>query len=301
MKAKCTGALMFLGLPLLLSCGGGLSRSGQLTAANQQMMASQFVTLLSQTKPSGAPSLPTNGIPSGVTTSSITPMALDSCITVSPTAAVDADADGLAVERTYTFDCSSLNVGADKYSYKGTMKINDYDDTQKWVRGGYKVIFDSVSTYQLATSGYKGSYSHDGYYEAKASGSTYLMKIDMSSKITTEASTYPATDYTYTSLFNIAMTPESEATPWTKGTISSKGYYKLAGTFLDESPSGGHKATTGSATLEISTTDLIYDSTCTHYYKSGSWFLTDGAGKKLEVRYDCTTYKAYVDGTEITI
>lgn len=281
---------------LLTSCGGGLATTGTLSSGSALMIAGGFVQMINNMKPNAAPTMPSQGLPSGVTTSAISASSATPCVTVNPDPGTDADNDGIAAERHYTFDCDSVISGGDTYTYKGTLDMTDLDDTKKWAAGGYTMSFDSTSTYE-GTSG-TGTYGHVGTWKAYTSGDGIHFDSDYKFKVK-GTNEWGTVDYVMYSKWESTLHGVDETQPWDKGTYDFSGYYQFVGTFVDESAHGNHEIKDGTATLNVVGVDLVYDNACTKYYKSGSYKLTDAGGNTFEVRYDCTTAKGYLNGDEV--
>lgn len=285
--------------PLVASCGGNAvtGRQGNINQGGLQTLMPAFNTLIAGLRPGAAPTLPTQGMPGGITTSAIREAAVPTCVTESPSTVVDKDNDGIALLKEYKFNCTNELSGTDTYKYSGTTKIEDTDDTKKWSLGGYKITFDSVSSYKGAKGG-EGAYAYKGYWYSIAQGPATVYKSDYTAAIKSKLPAHPDQDMTLHSVWNMTVTGANETTPWLAGTWSGGGLYELAGTFYYEDAAGKRQTRTGAnVTLEFKAVDLKYDQTCGEYYKSGSWLFKDGSGNTYEVRYDCTSKKAYLNGT----
>lgn len=291
--------LCFLALgPALASCGGSaIGRQGNINQGGLQTLVPAFTTLLTSLRPGQAPTLPTQGMPAGITTSAIRNRAVAACVTETPSAPVDADGDGIALLKEYKYNCTNELVGANTYKYKGSTKVEDLDDTKKWSLGGYKVTFDSESEFE-ASAVNKGQYAYKGYWSSQASGATTVMKSDYTARVAAILPAHPTVDYSMRAVWNMTITGASETSPWLAGKWTGSGLYELSGTFYYENGSGSRETKTGSnVTLEFRSDQLEYDNTCAVYFKSGSWIFRDGSGNELKMVYDCQTEKKYLNGT----
>lgn len=292
--------LLFLALgPVLASCGGrAIGRQGNMNQGGLQMALPAFNTLLTGLRPGQAPTLPTQGMPAGITTAAIRPLAVPSCVTETPDTIVDKDSDGIALLKLYKYDCKNELVGTDTYKYKGTTQVEDLDDTKKWSLGGYKVTFDADSEYEAGPTA-KGQYSYKGYWSSQASGASMIMKSDYTARVAAILPAHPTVDYSMRAVYNFVITGANDTTPWLAGKWTGSGLYELSGTFYyeNESTNARETKTDGNVTLEFRSDELEYDQACAVYYKSGSWIFRDGAGNELKIVYDCATSTKYLNGT----
>ncbi len=289
--------LFFLVLgPVLASCGGAsIGRQGNIKQGGLQTLLPAFNTLMTGLRPGGSPTLPTRGMPSGISTSAIRTLAVPTCVTEAPTPVTDADSDGIALLKEYTYDCQNEVSSTDTYKYKGTTKIEDLDDSKKWSRGGYKITFNSNSEYSRSTGG-SGKFGYAGYWSSTASGASTVYKGDYTAAVIQEDPTYPKQDFSIRGVWNMTITGADENSPWLAGKYSGGGLYELSGTFMYEEAGKHETKTNANVTLEFKALDLEYDSTCTDFYKSGAWVFLDGSGNEYKVVYECTSNKKYLNG-----
>lgn len=279
----------------LSSCGKSLTATGTINQTTASEFARNFTDTLSKMKFDGAPTLPTQGVPSGITTAQFSPKAVNSCVTVSPDPGVDTDADGIAVERNYRFDCSSVVDGTSSWTYKGTMKIQDLDDSKKWSLGGYRIDFANSANF-TDSGGSTGAYSYSGYWNMTTVGSDQVFTSDYTGTTTSKGTHHGDYSYSYRAVWKLVVTGDDPANPWLKGKHNSLGVYILEGNFPTET--GTYD---GTATLEFKSVDLTYDNTCSQYFKSGYWQFVDASNNKLVIEYSCSTRKAYFNGAEFTL
>lgn len=314
---------ILLALPtavMLAGCIGGGSPGVSVSTAPQ--VASSFVTVLNTLpKSNTAPSLPsfagtinTSSFKLGdkstqvaggkKATASRAPASINSCYSFTPDPGTDADGDGIAAEKTYTFDCSNTYDGGNKYNWKGSMKIVDKNDTGgpagMGVKGGYTYTFDMPTYDYESTNGTIVGYSHKGKWEGSGTDTTTNFVSDYAGGVKGTYN-YPSlgkvsVDYTYIHKFKGSYTHNAG---WTTGTVTYEGQYSFDGTYIDEDSNGKHSVKTGNANMSVATEDLNFDSACAKFYKSGSWILTDSNGSVMKITYSCTVAKLYFNGKEI--
>jgi hypothetical protein len=231
---------------------------------------------------------------------------LNSCISFTPDPGTDADGDGIAAEKNYTFNCSGEGDGSYTYTWKGTMKVTDKNDTggpsSKGYLGGYRYEFSMPEYVYESSNGSKTGYSHDGYWDVIGTDSTLDYTADYTGGV---KGTYVniqnlgtvSVDYTYHYKFVGHLTHD---VAWTNGTASYTGEYTWNGTYLDEDQNGAHAVKTGNAGMTVKTEDLTFDNSCTKWYKSGSWVLSDSNGGVMRITYACTSVKTYLNDQEVT-
>ena len=281
------GSLSFLG------CGG--APSGQpLTAQSANFILGQFNTSLNNLPRSNTvPTLPINGI----TASSVSTKATG-CDTVTPVPTVDADNDSIAATKKYTYNCNDFVSGEVRQTYKGTVEIKDMDESVKGMFGGIRADFNVpiYNSVEIAT-GNTYQYSHVGFWEYKNINGSLISTSSYSGK-NKYGYNGLMNDYTYTYTWNYKMTPDSSvlANVWNSGKIELSGSYELNGQFIQEVNNKKFQ-TSGTWVVRYTSKDLVYDTNCTKWYKSGSYFMED-SGNKMEIRYACTSAKLYVNGVE---
>ena len=305
---------------LLAGCIGGGNPGVNVSTAPQ--IASSFVTIIGTLPQSNTtPSLPSFSGAGGVTTanfkistgvnvadkkisSSRAPASVTSCYNFTPDPGTDADGDGVAATKTYTFDCTNTFDAGTKYTWKGSMKIVDKNDTGGpagfGVKGGYRYDFDMPEFTYEAASGTINTYSHKGFWEGSGTDTTTNYVSDYTGGVKGTYD-YPALgrvsiDYAYVHKFKGSYTHN---VGWTQGTITYAGDYSWNGTYISENAAGKHELKDGNANMKIATDALTFDSACAKWYKSGSWLLTDNNGSVMKITYFCSVAKLYFNGTEI--
>jgi len=287
-----TLAMMLLGSSALLSCGGVPSEP--LDATTGAFVLGNFGTSLNTLPTSNTvPALPITG----VTTSSIGLKAVSSCESVTPTTTVDADNDGIAASKKYIYDCTDVVDNGYSYTRKGSVEIKDMDETKVGMFGGLRVdfavpVFKSIDL----STGNPFEYSYSGFWDYKNSGGSLVSASEFTGSTKYKNNNYE-NDYQYTSTWNYKLTPTNEATPWNEGSIEIEGSYQLTGNFVYENDQGTHAQREGGWLITYKTKDLVYSNTCAKFYKSGSFVIEDSSNK-IEVVYNCSTAKLYVNGSE---
>lgn len=296
------------GIPFVLgSCVGG---GGAVTTQSAPQVVTTFKTLITQLpRGNNAGTLPGDLAGGGVTTSAIESKDISrlSCDSVNPASPVDADTDGIALLKEYSFDCTDSISSTNEYTRKGSFKVIDNDDTIPGIKGGYKLEFDIDTwlvkdlTLNLTAGGsYKGFWETTGTdttsnYKSDYSG-TYYGEFDLSSHGLGQVSV----DYAFSHVSDVSFTHDT-VTPgaqWNTGTMEGTGSYSFSGTFLSESHSS-HSVETGSATMTWKAESVTFDTTCSKWYKSGAFYLTDVAGNVIKTEFNCSEVKVYLNGTEL--
>lgn len=318
-----TLALAAIGAGALLhGCVGG-GPEGIINATSAPQIVTSFVGVINNMpKGSGALSLP-NNIGGGVTVAALTSpstqniakakkkqsrniaaSAWDVCITESPNPTTDADSDNIALTKTYTFDCTNADVNGQKYTYKGTLKSIDKDDSVQGIKGGFRYDFNITDyTYEDPSNGNKYSYSHIGQWDGSGTDTSTTFKGEYSGRVKAVYNTItglPAgttVDYLMTYKFDGTYTHDAA---WNNGKLNATGSYSFDGTYLGEhNASGEHTIGSGSAVITFKSTNLEFASTCSKFYRSGTWEMTDIGGNIIKLVYNCTDIKAYLNGTEV--
>lgn len=284
-----TVALICMGL---LSCGGDGRKPLDSTSAN--LVLSQLKNQLGSIPRTNTPPTMIGGL-TGVTTSAVTTQAA-SCYTVTPNPAVDADNDGIAATKTYTMDCTNETSGGTTFTQKGTVVYQDLDETVKGIYGGMRGDF-SMPLFKItdATTGYTFNYTHSGFWEYKNVAGKLVSSSEYTGGLKGEEHAFKL-DYSFTQKWNYTMTPDDAANPFSKGKMEMSGSFGMKGDFVIEANSK-HEPYNGSWLVSFTTKDLVYDSSCSQWYRSGSYVISDSANK-LEVVYSCTTSKLYVNEAE---
>lgn len=322
-RKTLTLALIGAGAMLHGCVGGG--PEGVVNAKSAPQVITTFMTVLSQL-PQGpnAQNLPAN-IGGGVNVASVSKTSMKNiakkadkksgrniaadpdwatCITESPASPVDADSDHIALLKNYTFDCENASIGGSTYTYKGTAKFMDKDDTVQGIKGGYRYEFNITDyTWKDATTGNTFGYSHIGFWDGKGTDTTSTYKADYTSQVKSTFTGMPgfsgpvSVDYTMKYKFDGTYTHDAA---WNNGKLNAVGSYEFNGTYLGEhDAAGNHTIETGSAVITYKTTNLEFSSSCSKYYRSGTWEMTDMGGNVIKLVFSCTAMKAYMNGTEI--
>ncbi len=278
------------------SCGGN---GGQpLTATSAATVLGQLSTAVigNMPKSNAAPTLPM----AGATTSSVIRTSAISCETVSPTPLVDVDADGIAASKVSTFDCSDLTSGGDLLTRKGSFTVADVDDTVAGLAAGLRVDF-AMSKYRSETvaTGVVQDFSYNGFWKFTPSSTGLESSADFTGSWYYSSPTIPVVvDFEYQYTWDWAITPDSIGTPFGTGAQEFSGSFRFEGKFYEEGHGGALKQRSGIWNVKYYSQDLLYDTACTKWFKSGSYFVNDGNGSSFEVRYACSTAKLYVNGVE---
>jgi len=287
---------------LLGGCGG--AKRGSMTTATAVNAMGSLATILGQIpKGSTAASLPSSLTSGGVSLASVKPQAAsvyDACTTIT-SPVVDADADGIPKYKGYTFNCSGITDGTSKVTHKGTLEIVDYDDALKGEKGGFKYNFNVTDWTTVAASGDRTSLAYKGYWEEKNTASSITYKSAFTTVEYVTSGGKPTNNLTMTDSFNVTITPTDMANPWDSGAQKFTGTFTFSGTFQAENVAGHMIDVSGDFTVEFRSQGLIYDKSCTKFYRSGKTIIEDGGGNMVQFIYSCSTAKAYLNGTELKI
>jgi hypothetical protein len=290
-KTILQGILSFACLTML-SCGGDGRKP--LDATSASLVLAQFKTQMGGIPTSNMAPTTVSGL-TGVSASALSTKAF-SCYTVTPDPSTDADGDGIAAEKTYTMDCTDEPSGGATFTQKGSIVYKDLDETVAGVFGGMRMDFNMPTFKITSGTGDSFNYSHIGFWEYKNDGG--VLKSDSEYEGGISGAYHGFTmDYKYTQKWTYTMTPENSASPFTKGAMNMKGSFGMSGDFVIEDTGGAKQPYNGTWVISYTTKDLLYDNTCSQWYKSGSFFISDSMNT-MELRYSCTTSKLYVNGVE---
>ena len=297
MKQKLTPLAMLAMMGLSLhGCGGGgvpLTNAAAVTVLSNLNTALSFVP-----QSNTVPTLPVSG--GGISTSAvdITPSSLATCQTVTPDPTIDADADNIAEEKNYNFNCIGETDGTSTVTRKGTMSIFDLDENTPGLLGGLKVIYDidTFNTENADSTKYENSYNGEWIY--RMDGSRFVFNSDFTGRYSFDS---PANDYEidyiFKYVFDYSLLPNDQSNIFNGGEVEFSGEYSFEGKFLEEE---SHKSIEGRYVIQIYSQELMYNSTCSKFYQSGSIFIDDNNGNIFEFRYSCTSAKVYRNGQEFT-
>lgn len=284
----------FLALSCLsvLSCGGDGRKP--LDSTSSKLVLQQLKTQFAAIPQSNTAPTMVSGL-SGVSVSALRTHAV-SCYSVNPDPATDADGDGIAAIKTYTMDCSNEAMGGVTITQKGVITYRDLDETVKGVYGGMRGDF-SLPLFKVVdpSTGFAFNFTHSGFWEYKNVAGKLVSSSDYTGSFSGEEHSYKM-DYSYSQKWNYVMTPDSTAKAFDKGKMEMSGSFGMKGDFVVE-VDNKHQPYSGTWIIDFSTKDLVYDSACSLWYKSGSFVISDSANK-LEIVYACTTSKLYVNGSE---
>lgn len=292
----------------LTSCGGD---TDALTSASGQVSSAEALSVLGYTAGGNLASFQALSLNFAAPTtvdgaSGSSPTAAnwyDTCSTRTPNPGVDADADGIAKEKTYTYNCNNVVDGTTTYNMVGTEYFLDGDDTKSIELGGYSQGFDFSFSYQTTgTTGVSSNY-HKGS-RAYTPSSTQLTY--------NQTYTYDVTDTRATAIsaklrssWNAVYTPTNMASPLTGGTASISGFYGLTGTNANSAPAGW--SGTIDVVFQVSSSNLVYDSSCQLLagfaggakFRSGTITMVDGVGNLMVWEFACDSATVKFNGSTI--
>lgn len=287
---------------VISSCGG--TPAAPLNATIGPQFVGNFKTALQQIPNSNTvPSLPVQG--GAVSTSAIAPQAtgFGTCYKSTPTSPVDADGDGVALKKSYIFDCTDLNVSGTTYTHKGSFTSQDLDDTKAGAAGGYQYDYNMTEWTSVDSSQNKYRYSYVGTANFKQVGSTFVYKNDFSGTYYYKSAVpyhgiTAATDYKYRHVWDSTWIPDSAGSPWTMATHNFTGRYEMSGTFLSE-VGGNHKLYDGAVVMNFTGKSLRYQTGCSVGYQSGDVTMDDGFGNILKITYLCSSVTITMNGQKV--
>lgn len=294
---------------ILSACGGGAPSgpSGEIT----QSQASSFRstggdTLVTLTAPDAdgvgglfagntgrrAASL----LEAGLRTAGVDRGASRTTCTLNKGSTTDADSDGIRDDSTDTYSCNFGSTGT--FTLTGNTKVkDDLVDAAKGVfpLGGATVTPSLALEFSESSGGttVTGSINTSGLWNFLLTGSTATGKVEITESVSVNASGQSASGKLGWYVEPWTVTPTDLANPKDKGSVSWKSYYQY------------DMGSAGSFTLEGTTTNLVYDSTCAGAgnaanYNGGYIEWVDGAGNKIRVTFatDCSETWTY-NGTAI--
>lgn len=293
----------------MTSCGGEAGEpltEAQAAFILGTMKTDIFGKLPGAASNAAAPTLPMANATTAGTGGEIKPMAATDCETVTPTVLVDADGDGIALEKNSTFSCSNTVNGGYSYTREGSYKVVDLDDTVDYVYGGIRVDYNITKyNYVSQTDNSTSTDLYKGFWLYKNENGKLVSTAEFNGHHTGTYPTYASIkiDYDYTYTWNYLLTPDTPgiATAWNSGKIEFDGTYKFSGSFMNEDGNGNHKQGTGTYNMRYYTQNLKYRAGCAKWYESGSVWLDDNNKNTFEIRYACTDVKLYVNGVESDI
>lgn len=293
--------ILFATSTALISCGGdaGLSAaSGTVSAAaaNNVKMRTELDKLV--TELTASIQTPGNSVPGGITTSAIQTLQEEqdpfaSCTQVTPSALVDADADGISELKKYVYNCSNVPYGQYTTNKNGTVTIMDLDDdVTTGDGGGYSFEYDLVQN----TPGYYSS-EWTGLFKFERTGTSYLYTSQFKSIFTESHSGQDITGGVQSN-YTHKLEAEDATKPWDKGSSLTDGYYRV----IVQGDDGQGNILDWDFTFKIKS-EVTYESTgtssCTYYYKDGYLEFTDASNNTLRYTYACDSYTFSFNGQTI--
>ena len=211
------------------------------------------------------------------------------CTTTDGSNVDGADADGIPLSLTQTFNCEGIVDGAASRAMKGTYSVVDNDDTKYGMLGGYKFSYDVRQSGRYFTGReYESVWS--GLWESIVTATGVTMNSEYTIK-TGENLESPdvATSLAARSKFTTVYTPTDMNQPLAAGSVAMSGYYRVTGVATPQGQTTPRYDF--EVSFEISSSNLTYD-TCG--LKDGSFTFTDGGGNKLTYTYaNCVVVKQF--------
>jgi hypothetical protein len=205
---------------------------------------------------------------------------------------VDADGDGIALSKVYTYNCHGVSAGNAILDLVGTESFTDKDDTKSIQLGGYASSFDYIWNNNRGDGSSEGG-TYSGSFDMTPSATKITYTHTYSIDFLDTGSVNGAANYKQRNIWSASYNAEDMANPTNSGTVEISGYYALKGTNTYQAGWGEMDVT-----FEVSSADLMYQTGCT-YYKSGSLHFVDGSGNRLSWEYGCTGVTIRYNGAQI--
>ncbi|MCB9026738.1 MAG: hypothetical protein H6625_10500 [Bdellovibrionaceae bacterium] len=295
MKSIIIIFLSLLGLASSTGCvgGGGEPLTEETAGTIITGLASNALSIIPTS--GNAPALPIAGITTSSNKFSTKALA---CETITPTILLDADGDGIAAIKNYSFDCTNESSGDSSITRKGTISITDKDDSVANLAGGLRYEFAITKFRSEDTLGNISDNTYSGFWDfVFAAGKlTSTSEFNGSYFFESPNNNY-LNDYNFAYTWDYSLIADDSNNPFTTGSVEFSGTYTMEGKFIVE-VNNQHKNYEGSWQVSYYSENLIYNSTCSRWYNTGSIKISDGSGSIYELRYSCNSAKFYVDGKE---
>lgn len=277
---------------ILSGCGSDSATTGpNYAAASGTLDAAAASTTLSTVL--NAVQLDLTSIPKSIPASNVRDTLYSACSTVVPTTTTDLDKDGIPATREITYACNGIPHGNITLTLNGTESQTDADDSVATGTGaGYKYVYNYTGGHSGGeTFGTKGTWEMTKDPTTKVSKQTGDWKGSGSN---TDQNTGAVEEYEYGSTYSHVVTPDSARESKT-GKVEFSGYFgsRRKGSTNKGSPDHDYVA-------KYSSKDLVYDTTCSHFYKSGTATFEAGTGKMV-MTFQCSSNPKVVDGDGKTI
>lgn len=291
---------LLAGAILLARCGGDgalNAASGTVTAADvtNTRMTTELTKLMTELMTNIQS--PTGTIPGGVTASTVLTLENDpfeSCTQITPATLVDADGDGISKLKKYVYNCSNIPYGDDYISNKkGTVLIQDLnDDVATGDGGGYSFEYDLE---QNTPGAYESVWSGIYKFERTSTGYEYTSAFK---SIFTETHSGQDIEGGFESNYSHKIVSEDSASPWTRGTATSDGFYRI----VVNGDDGQGNILDWDFTFKFKT-DVVFEQTntsgCSYYYKEGFMEFTDAGNNTLRYTFTCNSVTFSYNGQAV--
>lgn len=284
---KRTLSAFLLIAPLMAGCGSDenanffTGAAGTLDATTAAANKTSFtgVAKVSFAKPSSVPSARAAGHP-------VVRSATDACTTKTPATATDADGDGISTQ-TRVYNCSNVQDSGSTINATGTVTVTDEDDNN--AASGWSYVYDNV------VGGYTNganseNYNYSGNYKmTRGSDGNWAYTGNYKSN-GTNVNNGVTNTYISGGTWSDVVIPDSATNPDYTGAVTVSGYY--AATFTVS-------GTPQQYVFSMQSSGLLYDHTCSAYYKQGSYTFTDAAGNTVVITYNCSSSVVKYNGSAI--
>ncbi|MEQ1875521.1 MAG: hypothetical protein ABL958_02675 [Bdellovibrionia bacterium] len=204
-----------------------------------------------------------------------------SCASATAFDTTDADGDGIVVHLAAKFACKGITGdGGYTSDLSGSFEQKDLDDTKDWAEGGYLFDYNMVFKTVLDASN-SFSYRFKGYYKSENTGTSFTQAADFHYGVTGIHNALTI-DYLWRGTYTSTITPTDMTMPYAAGTSSMTGFFTARGGY-----GSGTSATTVNVVFKIVGADLVYDTACANYYRSGTYTFSDAGGNAIVYTYDC--------------
>jgi hypothetical protein len=190
------------------------------------------------------------------------------------------------------YKCKDLPDAGATYTKQGTFSRNLVDPLDLSL--GFLYEYD-LYLYNTTNTGTYYENSYKGFHSNKKTSTKLSFEADYSWEVSSDNYKPIDLDWSWRRKFSKTYTPDDMSNPMNAGKLSMEGYYKVSGKL---GPDQNQKQTQANFTLEAKSKDLVYDTACAKFFKSGSIYFYDGSQNEIEVRYSCNDIALYLNGKE---
>jgi hypothetical protein len=194
------------------------------------------------------------------------------------------------------YDCKDIVIsGEGVVTQIGHYELKSEDPTDLSL--GYMVDYEMVIN-TIFEAGSFSDYTVKGKLSNTQTKKQLIFDWDYSWKFKSDRYKPINLDWTWERKVRRVYTPDNMAKPMDNGTLYIESFFTVLG---DMGPDMDKKPTYGDFTLEMISKDIVYDTTCSYYFKEGTLEFKDGAKNTIKVDYDCADRTVYFNGKEIKL